>query len=141
KLELLRLAQRREDLRREEVRVDHEVPRLTREEASERGQVELLDEQTQMIAERVEPTRLIEQIVKVPEDVWRPVAEVEVRLAVDAAKDGVGHRQHVAIDHMGIGMHLTQGELDRLGRSHVARTDRRRQHENTSRHVASDESE
>ena len=126
--ELAFAAQGGDDLGRQEMRVDDQVARLVLEQPHERLQVELLDQQPQLVA-AIAPRKTgpVEHVVEVTEDVRRLVDQVEIRLAVDAAEGGVGQGEHVEVPDNGLGADLAQGQLDRLGRPHVPRPDRRRQ--------------
>src|SRR5687768_2544062 len=84
-------AQRGNQLRGQEMRVDHQGPSAGSQERLEFLETQLLDGESQsvaMVATRA--ARLVEPIVDISDDMRQAVDQVEICLAVDAAKHGVG---------------------------------------------------
>ena len=128
------LAQGRDDLGRQEMRVDDQVPLLALEEANQLAEVELFQGEAEAVAAVLAgPAGLIEQVVEIAEDVRRVVDQVKVSPAIDPAKQGVGQLEDVLIAHGGRGQHLAQGQLDRLGGPEMAGTDGRGQDKDAGR--------
>jgi len=63
----------------------------------------------------------VEQIVKIPEHVGGLVHQVQIGLAVDATKGGVGEVENVQVPDRRFGHHFAQGQLHRLGGAHMTR--------------------
>src|SRR5262245_41833254 len=62
------------------------------------------------------------------------IDEVEVRLAVNSPKNGIGQLEHIDISDERLWIELAQGQLDRLRGAQMTAPDRRRQHKHPSRH-------
>ena len=116
--QLLFLAQRGDDLGRQEMRVDDQIPRLLLQQADERRRLSFSTARPQPIALACRAARLVEHVVEIAEHVRRLVHQVQIGLAVDAAEGGVGQLQHVEVRDHRIGRQLAQGQFDGLGRAH-----------------------
>ena len=119
--QFLPCAQMGDDLRRQEVRVDDQVPRFLLEKLQKHLEVELFQAEPELVAPALGGGP-IEQIVKVAEHVRGHVDQIEIELAIEPAKEPVGHFQHVVIFHVGVGHHFSQGDLDSLGGTHMTCT-------------------
>src|SRR5262249_16305831 len=77
----------------------------------------------------------IEHVVEITQNVRRPVDEIEIRLAIEPAKGGVGQLEHVDVLDRGLGHDLTQGQLDRLSSPQMPGADRGGEDEDSWRHL------
>lgn len=123
--ELVGLSQRGNQFGGKKVRVDDDVPRFGFEKPQEARHVQLLERQAEAIAFPLRRSGTIHQVVKIPEDVRGLIHEVEVRLAIQSAKGGVRELEHVDVLDLRARVKLSQGELDRLGRSQMSCSHRR----------------
>src|SRR5262249_15440333 len=126
-----------DDFRRQKMRVNDQVDGLIAEHAAKSRQVDLFDQEPNLVgAVAAGSARLIEHVVKKAEEMRRPVNQVNVSLGIDTSKGLVGERENVQVGDFGVGNHLPQRQLYRLGGTHVARSHRRRQNQDSRRHDA-----
>ncbi len=129
--------QRGDQLGRQKVRVDDDVPRLGFQKPQERGHVQLLKRQSQTIGISLRRGGPIHQVVKVAQYVGCFVDEVEIGLAIHPPKSGVRELEHVEIPHFGGRVDLLERKFDRLGRPQVAGANGRGEDEHSFRHLRS----